>query len=72
MQKIEYISHLYHTVLFFCSIFTFPKEVRLNSAYYLIMKIHNKRELQNITTMLHSADIDYKDVMKIYKHTKNV
>ena len=30
------------------------------------MNIHNKRELQNIATN-HSADIAYKDFMKIYK-----
>ena len=30
------------------------------------MKINNKRELQNIATN-HSADIDYKDFMKIYR-----
>ena len=30
------------------------------------MKIHNKRELKNIT-INHSADTDYKDFMKIYK-----
>ena len=29
------------------------------------MKINNKRELQNIATD-HSADIDYKDFIKIY------
>ena len=35
------------------------------------MKIHNKRELQQIS-INHSADIDYKDFMKIYKNcTKN-
>ena len=44
-----------------------PKEVRLNSTNYLIMKIHNKRELQNIA-INHSADIDYKDVFKIYRN----
>ena len=33
-----------------------PKEVRLNSAHYLIMKIHNKRELQQIS-INHSAGI---------------
>ena len=27
------------------SYFSVPKEVRLNSTHYLIMKIHNKREL---------------------------
>ena len=30
------------------------------------MKINNKRELQNIARN-HSADIDYKDIMKIYR-----
>ena len=30
------------------------------------MKITNKRELQNIA-INHSADIDYKDFMKIYR-----
>ena len=48
------------------SYFSVPKEVRLNSTHYLIIKIHNKRELQNITSN-HSADIDYKNFMKIYR-----
>ena len=30
------------------SYFRFPKDIRLNSTHYLIMKIHDKRELQNI------------------------
>ena len=30
------------------SYFSVPKQVRLNSTHYLIMKISNKRELQNI------------------------
>ena len=49
------------------SYFSVPKEVRLNSAHYLIMKIHNKRELQNIATN-HSADTDYKYFMRIYRN----
>ena len=49
------------------SYFSVPKEVRLNSTHYLIMKIHNRRELQNIA-FDHSADIDYKDVLKIYRN----
>ena len=54
------------------SYFSVPKGVRLNSKYYLIMKINNKRELQNIT-INHSADIDYKDFMKIYReYTKEL
>ena len=47
------------------SYFSVPKDVRLNSTHYFIMKINNKRELQNIA-MNHSADIYYKDFMKIY------
>ena len=48
------------------SYFSVPKVVRLNSTHYLIMKINNQRELQNIA-INHSADIDYKDFMKIYR-----
>ena len=47
------------------SYFSVPQEVRLNSTHYLMMKIHNKKELQKIATN-HSANIDYKDFMKIY------
>ena len=43
-----------------------PKDVRLNSTHYLIMKINDKRELQNIVTN-HSAHIDYNDFVKIYR-----
>ena len=48
------------------SYFSVPKDVRLNSTHYLIMKINNKRELQNIA-INHSADIDYQDFKKIYR-----
>ena len=52
------------------SYFSVPKDVRLNSTHYLIMKISNKRELQNIV-INHSADIDYKGFLKIYgEYTK--
>ena len=46
--------------------FSAPKDVRLNSTHYLIMKINNRKELQNIA-INHSADIDYKDFVKIYR-----
>ena len=52
------------------SYFLVPKDVRLNSTHYLIMKTHNKRELQNIA-INHSADIYYKDFMKNYKERTN-
>ena len=49
----------------YCSV---PKDVGLNSTHYLIMKINNKRELQNIANN-HSADIYFKDFMKFYRES---
>ena len=46
--------------------FSVPKDVRLNSTHYFIMKINNKKELQNIA-INHFADIDYQDFIKIYR-----
>ena len=48
------------------SYFSVPKYVRLNSTHDLIMKINSKRESQNVA-INHSADIYYKDFMKIYR-----
>ena len=48
------------------SYFKVPKDVRLGSTHFFIMKIPNKRELQQIA-LNHSSDIDFKDFMKIYK-----
>ena len=45
------------------SYFSVPKDVRLNTTRYFIMKINNKRELQEIA-INHSADIDYQDFKK--------
>ena len=46
------------------SYFSVPKDVRLNSTHYLIMKINNRKELRNIGYN-HSTDIDYQDFTKI-------
>ena len=48
------------------SYFKVPKDVRLNSTHFFIMKIPSKRELQQIA-LNNSSDIDFKDFMKIYK-----
>ena len=48
------------------SYFRVPKKVILNTTYFFIVKIPNKRELQLIS-LNHSSDIDFKDFMKIYK-----
>ena len=59
-------------VFFTQSYFKVPKDVRLNSTHFFIMKIPNKRELQQIA-LNHSSDIDFKDFMKIYKkYTKEL
>ena len=46
------------------SYFKLPKDVKLNSTHSFIMKIHNKRELQQIA-LNHSSDIDSKEFIKI-------
>ena len=43
-----------------------PKDVRLNSTHFLIMKTPNKRELQQIA-LNHSLDINLKDLININK-----
>ena len=48
------------------SYFKVPKDVRLNSTHFFIMKIPNKRELQQIA-LNYSSDIDFKDFIKVYK-----
>ena len=48
------------------SYFSVPKDVRLTSTHYLIMKINNNRELQNIE-INNSAEINYKDFVNIYR-----
>ena len=48
------------------SYFKVPKDVRLNSTHFFIMKTPNKRQLQKIA-LNHSSDIDIKDFIKIYK-----
>ena len=47
------------------SYFKVPKTIRLNTTYF-IMKIPNKREIQQIASN-HSSDIVFKDFMKLYK-----
>ena len=52
--------------------FAVPKDIRLNLRHFLITKISNKREFQNIVRN-HSADIDYKDffenLQRMHKRT---
>ena len=48
------------------SCFKVPKDVRLNTTHFFIMKIPNKRELQQIA-INHSSDINTKDFANIYR-----
>ena len=48
------------------SYFKVPKDVRLNSTHFFIMKIWSKRELQQIV-LNHSSDINSKYSIKINK-----
>ena len=43
------------------SYFKMPKDVRLNSTQFFIMKISNRRKIQQIA-LNHSSDIDFKDL----------
>ena len=47
------------------SYFAVPKNIRLNSTHYFIMKIPNKQELQQIA-FNHSSDIEFQDFMNLY------
>ena len=55
--SLEFITQSYYPV---------PKDVRLNSTHFLIMKISSKQDLQSIT-INSSKDIDYNDFVKIYR-----
>ena len=48
------------------SYFKVPKDVRLNSNHFFMMKLPNKRKLQQIA-LNRSSDINSKDLIKIYK-----
>ena len=48
------------------SYFAVPKNIRPNSTHYFVMKIQNKRELQQIA-FNQSSDIDFQDFKNLYK-----
>ena len=47
-------------------LYNVPKDIRLNSTHFFIMKIPNKRKLQQVA-LNHSSDIYFKYFIKIYK-----
>ena len=56
-------------VLITQSYFVVPKNTRLNSTHYFIMKIPNNQQLHQVT-FNHSLDIEFQDFMNL--HIKNV
>ena len=59
--SIVFITHSY---------FRTPKDARLNSTHYILMKIGNKKELKSIAEE-NSGHLDFKDFLKIYNHCTN-
>ena len=55
--SLVFIAHSYVAV---------PKNIRLNSTHYFIMKISKKRDLQQIA-FNHSSDIDFKEFVNHYR-----
>ena len=52
------------------SYFRTPKDARLNSTHYILMKISNKKELKSIAEE-NSGHLDFKDFLKIYSYCTN-
>ena len=50
--------------------FRTPKDARLNSTHYILMKIGNKKELESIAEE-NSGHLDFKDFLKIYNYCTN-
>ena len=48
------------------SYFKVPKTIIINTTQYFIMKVSNKRELQQ-EALNHLSDIEFRDFMKLYK-----
>ena len=60
MQETKFKSLFFNSILYF----------QLFSSLNIILKLNNKRELQNIA-INHSAKVDYKDFVNIYRHCTN-
>ena len=52
------------------SYFRIPKDARLNTTYYILIKMGNKKELKSIAEE-NSGHLDFKDFLKIYNYCTN-
>ena len=59
-------NSVFHLFFISQSYFKVSKTITLNPRHYFIMKVPNKREIQQIVSN-HSSDIDFKDFIKHYK-----
>ena len=48
------------------SYFAVPKNIRLNSTHYFVMKLSSKQELQQ-NAVNHSSNIDFQDFINVYE-----
>ena len=53
-------------ILIIQSQFTVPKDIRLSSTHYFLMKIQEKKQLQQYA-FNHSSDIEFQDLLNLYK-----
>ena len=53
------------------SYFRTPKDARLNSTHYILMKIGNKKELKSNSEENLGHLLDFKDFLKIYNYCTN-
>ena len=69
IKELFYRTHKINAsiVLITKSCFRALKDARLNSTYYILMKIGNKKELKRIAEEK-SGHLDYKDFLKIYNY----
>ena len=53
------------------SYFRTPKDARLNSTHYILMKIGNKKELKKSIAEENSGHLDFKEFLEIYNYCTN-
>ena len=70
--RVKFIT-IYHNIIVFLSQYYFKvlKTIILNAAHYFIIKIPNKRQLQQIASN-HLSDIQFRYSMKLYKNYAKV
>ena len=71
--RVKFITIFYHNIIVFLSQYYFKvlKTIILNAAHYFIIKIPNKRQLQQIASN-HLSDIQFRYSMKLYKNYAKV